>query len=283
MPDAWPNSTPVADKAVATARLVRGETVASGAGWNVEDFAVALDARIPHVKGALCAYKTGVQKLNDKLFRFRTTPIPNKTSEDIARNLKAAPRQLDTMLDSAFRSGVQASLAMVKSWYPTVDLNLVRTLRDNSDAEVGAVWKDICHLAAELADSLNLMEYTPRLDDAGRPISVPGLSNMQYTSTEDTDGQAAPRDQGESSRSRYLDSDDDEEGAEEENEGSSAEHSEAPVPPSTQPEATATSALDGAARTTPAAPTSGDATSAEVITPASEATPTATGPDAPNT
>ena len=42
------------------ARLVRGEVVAPDAGWNAEDFVVALDARVPQVKGALCTYKSGV-------------------------------------------------------------------------------------------------------------------------------------------------------------------------------------------------------------------------------
>ena len=100
--DAWPNSSLAADQAVIVARAERGENVAPDAGYNVEDFAVALNARIPLVKGALCAYKTGVQKLNSKLFRSRAEPIPNKTSEDVAQNLKAAPRQLDLMLNSAF-------------------------------------------------------------------------------------------------------------------------------------------------------------------------------------
>src|SRR4051812_29457037 len=175
--------------------------------------------------------------------------------------------------------------------YPTVDLELLRALRDHSDAEVGAVWTEICHLASELAHAMDLLEYTPCLDDAGQPIPCAELSNLQYTSSEDTEGETAPRDQAESSRSRYLDDEDDDDD-DEEGEGSSAEHSETPVPPSTQPEATATSASDDAARTTPAAPTLGDAPSAEVITPASpsatptpsapEATPAATGSDAPN-
>src|SRR4051812_28362707 len=172
--------------------------------------------------------------------------------------------------------------------YPTVDLELLRALRDHSDAEVGAVWTEICHLASELAHAMDLLEYTPRLDDAGRPIPYAELSNLQYTSSEDTEGETAPRDHAESSRSRYLDDEDDDDD-DEEGEGSSVEHSETPVPPSTQPEATATSALDDAARTAPAAPTPGDA---EVITPAStsatptpsapEATPAATGSEAPN-
>ena len=92
------------------------------------------------MKGALFTYKAGVQKLNNKLFRSRAEPIPAKTTEDVARNLKAAPRRLDAMLDSAFRSGVQASLAIVKSWHPTADLQLFRALWDGSDAEVGKVW-----------------------------------------------------------------------------------------------------------------------------------------------
>jgi hypothetical protein len=270
--DAWPNSSLVADEAVAAARALRGEIVAPDAGWSVEDFAVALDARIPHVKGALCTYKAGVQKLNRKLFRSRTKPIPDRTSEDVARNLKAARRQLDALLDSACRSGVQASLAIVTSWYPTIDLELLRALREHSEADVGAVWTKICHLASELTHAMDLLEYTPLLDDAGQPIPCSELSNMQYTSSEDTEGEAAPGDHAESSRSRYLD---DEDGDDEEGAGSSAEHSETAVPPSTQAKATATSASDDAARTNPAAPTSGDA-------PNTEAAPDATGSDAPN-
>src|SRR3954467_6639086 len=51
---------------------------------------------------------------------------------------------------------------------------------------------------------MDLLEYTPLLDDAGQPIPCSELSNMQYTSSEDTEGEAAPGDHAESSRSRYL-------------------------------------------------------------------------------
>src|SRR4051812_43977221 len=117
--DAWPNSTPVAEEAVAAARLVRGEIVAPDAGWNVEDFAVALDARIPHVKGALCTYKAGVQKLNDMLFRSRTKPIACHTNEDVARNFKAAPRQLDNMLDSCDALKIKSCTVIIHAGYTT--------------------------------------------------------------------------------------------------------------------------------------------------------------------
>ena len=200
MLDAWPNSTLVADKVVAAARLERGETVAPDAGWNVEDFAVALDARIPHVKGALCTYKAGVQKLNEKLFRSRTKPIALQSNEDVARNLRAAPRQLDIMLESAFRSVVQASLAILTSWYPTIDLSLVGALREGSENDVGAVWTDICQIATELVNAVDFLEYTPYLDDAGHPLSPVELSHLQYTSSEDTDARAAHCEQGEGSR-----------------------------------------------------------------------------------
>src|SRR3954468_19366614 len=214
----------------------------------------------------------GLAYANPGSRQSRTKPIPDRTSEDVARNLKAARRQLDALLDSACRSGVQASLAIVASWYPTIDLELLRALREHSEADVGAVWTKICHLAAELTHAMDLLEYTPLLDDAGQPIPCSDLSNMQYTSSDDTEGEAAPGDHAESSRSRYLD---DEDGDDEEGAGSSAEHSETAVPPSTQAKATATSASDDAARTNPAAPTSGDA-------PNTEAAPDATGSDAPN-
>ena len=108
---------------------------------------VALDARIPHVKGALCTYKTGIQNLNDKLFKGRQKPIAFEKNEDVARNLKAVPRQVENMLDSDFRSGMQAALSIAKSWYPDIDLKLMTALRDGPEESVGEIWTQIFHIA----------------------------------------------------------------------------------------------------------------------------------------
>src|SRR4051812_39988331 len=72
LPDAWPNSSIAATEAVAEARRTRGVEVDADAGWGPEDLVVTLDARVPHVKGALCTFKIGVQKLNDMLFKSQT-------------------------------------------------------------------------------------------------------------------------------------------------------------------------------------------------------------------
>src|SRR3954462_12853591 len=99
------------------------------------------------------------------LFRSRTKPIAGETNDDVAQNLKAAPRQLDAMLDSAFRSSVQASLSIVKSWYPEVDLDLIHALREGSGNTIGAVCPRICKVASELVGAMYMLEFSPYLDE----------------------------------------------------------------------------------------------------------------------
>ena len=76
MPGAWPNSQVAAAQAVAESRQARGmENADAAAAWGPEDLVSALDARLPLVKGALCAFKTGVQKLNETLWPKRVPPV----------------------------------------------------------------------------------------------------------------------------------------------------------------------------------------------------------------
>src|ERR1041385_695446 len=141
-----PGPTPLLPLMKLLSQPVRGVVVAADAGWDAEDFVVALDARIPHVKGALCTYKTCIQKLNDKLFKGKQKTIAFDKHEDVARSLKAVSRQVDHMLDSAFRSGVQAALSIAKSWYPGIDLQLMTALREGSEESIGKLWTQICHI-----------------------------------------------------------------------------------------------------------------------------------------
>ena len=46
------------------ARRERGEVVDDVAPWSPDELVLATHARMPLVKGALCAFKTGVVKLN---------------------------------------------------------------------------------------------------------------------------------------------------------------------------------------------------------------------------
>ena len=118
---------------------------------------------------------------------------------------------------------------------------------------------------------MDLLEFTPYLDEAGSPVAPQELSDLLYTTSEDTEARTTRQAQGESSRSsRYIVDDEEEDADDEEREGSSDEHSESGThaPPSTQPEATATSALGGAVDTAPTAPAPGGVASAEPTTPA---------------
>src|SRR4051812_46211253 len=49
-------------------------------------------------------------------------------------------------------------------------MDMVRALRYQSDAAVGEAWMQICKVAAEIVSAMDLLEYTPYLDDVGSPI-----------------------------------------------------------------------------------------------------------------
>ena len=63
----WRSTEAAADKAVEDSRQARrenGETIADGAAWTPAEYVVATAARMPLVKGAILAFKTGIMKLN---------------------------------------------------------------------------------------------------------------------------------------------------------------------------------------------------------------------------
>ena len=83
------------------ARRVRGEIIDDVAPWSPDELVLATHARLPLVKGALCAFKTGVVKLNHMFWpSARTLAVPDTTA-DVVNMLKAAPRRIGALLDSA--------------------------------------------------------------------------------------------------------------------------------------------------------------------------------------
>lgn len=58
-------------------------------------------------------------------------------------------------------------------------------LREGSETSVGAVLPQIFHLAAALGNVINPLEYTPYLEEDDTPISVPSLSELLYSSSEE--------------------------------------------------------------------------------------------------
>ena len=104
MLDSWPASQEDAEKAVSDnrqARRERGEVVDDIAPWSPDELVLATRARLPLVKGALCTIKTGVVKLNHLLRPSAGTPAAPDTTADVVNMLKAAPRRIGALLDSA--------------------------------------------------------------------------------------------------------------------------------------------------------------------------------------
>src|ERR1041385_8477623 len=150
------------------------------------------------------------------------------------------------MLDSAFRSGVQAALSIAKSWYPGIDLQLMTALQEGLEESIGELWTQICHIAQELANGMDLLEVTPYVDSAGQPTGVASISDLLYTTSEEKVPQSRPARQVGSENSHSSDYADDD--AEEESEVSSDGHSvSAAQEPSRDPAKTTASSAPGGA------------------------------------
>ena len=97
---------------------MNGEAIAEGAAWSPAELVLATSARLPLVKGAICAFKTRVVKLNKLIWPAAEQPGAPDTTANVIDMMRPAPRWVDLLLDSAVRAGTQAALMLVKSWYP---------------------------------------------------------------------------------------------------------------------------------------------------------------------
>ena len=135
------------------------------------------------MKGAICAFKTGIVKLNQLIWPAAELPGAPDTTTNVVDMLRVAPRRVDLLLNFAVRTGAQTALMMVKSWYPGLDLKILTGLRTSSDADVSAAWVDICHRAGEISSYVNPLEYTPYLDAEGAPVPAAAFSNLVHSSS----------------------------------------------------------------------------------------------------
>ena len=77
-PGCWPATEPAAEKAIEDNRQTRrenGEAITDGAAWSPSEYVLATGARLPLVKGAICAFKTGVIKLNQLIWLVSEQPV----------------------------------------------------------------------------------------------------------------------------------------------------------------------------------------------------------------
>ena len=195
----WRSTQTAAIAAVETSRQVRraeGEEIAENAEWGPVDYVEATKARLPLLKGALFVFKTGISKLNRLLWNRQDEPEVRESSEAVAAMLRAAPRRVEHLLDSAVRAGAQTALMLVRSWYPGLDLSVLTGMRAGSDEDVSSVWPDICHRAAMIKTNINPLEYAPYLDSDGNPLEMATFSDLIYSTTSSSDAGAGAEDTG---------------------------------------------------------------------------------------
>ena len=94
-----------AEEAVAKDQEVRratGKDVSKNAPWSSAEFVLATVARLPLIKGVILTFKTGIAKLNRRLWPADEQPGALFRMQDVVDVLRAAPRRVDALLDSAF-------------------------------------------------------------------------------------------------------------------------------------------------------------------------------------
>ena len=85
--------------------------------------------------------------------------------------LKAAPRRIEALLDSAARTSAEMALQTVLSWYPKLSLARLYTMRDGAADLLETAYTQVNRLATAMVGWFPHTEYTPVLDDAGTPIA----------------------------------------------------------------------------------------------------------------
>ena len=195
----WRSTQTAAIAAVEESRQVRraeGEEIAENAEWGPVDYVEATKARMPLLKGAIFVFKSGISKLNRLIWNRQDEPEMRESTEAVAAMLRAAPRRVGHLLDSAVRAGAQAALMLVRSWYPGLDLDLLTAMRAGSGADLESVWPAICHRSAMIGANINPLEYTPYLDPEGQPMETPTYSTLIYSTTSSSDNGAGAEDTG---------------------------------------------------------------------------------------
>ena len=162
-----------------------GEDAPENAPWSPAEFVLATTARLPLIKGAILTFKTSIAKLNRRLWPADQQPGALFNTQDVVDMLRAAPRRVDALLDSAVRAGAQTTLMIVKSWYPGLDLQALTGLRAGSEADVSAAWPAICHRTSDIWSMVNPAEYTPHLDQDGVPLPAATFSDLIHSTSSD--------------------------------------------------------------------------------------------------
>src|SRR4051812_16080088 len=211
--EAWPESEAAAYAAVAKSQE---ETIAAGGTvqlesnvWTRHEYLIGIEAQIPVIKGVALSFKLGILKIAELLWpptelkvglqkmkqaassssetRASETPAeedsdkgeaPNATTEQTRILLKAIPRRIDVLLNSAGRTGAETALQTVMSWYPQVRLPQLYSIRENATDLLEKTYTEVNRLASTMVNWFSPYEYTPYLDAGGNPLAAPTISGL---------------------------------------------------------------------------------------------------------
>jgi len=226
--EAWPESEAAAYAAVAKSRE---ETVAAGGTCQLEDnvwtrheYLIGTEARIPVIKGIALSFKLGILKIAESLWSPTELKVglqkmrhaagssaeirepetldeedsdkgeaPNATTEQTRILLKAIPRRIDVLLNSAGRTGAETALQTVLSWYPQVKLSQLYSLRDNAADLLEKTYTEVNRLASTMVNWFSPYDYTPYLDEGGNPLAATSISGLAEELSDSGSSHTSPR------------------------------------------------------------------------------------------
>ncbi|KAK1660620.1 hypothetical protein QYE76_048779 [Lolium multiflorum] len=131
----FPNSQVRAEAAVAKVRV---ENPASDASppWTTEDYLTALSSRITHMK-IIDRHLPHLPDAAIKVFKclWPEDPIPDNVSS-LADRLLDAGKRLSEWRHSAAQAGADTALRFVCSWYESLDLSTLNTMRADAPTDI---------------------------------------------------------------------------------------------------------------------------------------------------
>src|SRR4051812_32259601 len=226
--EAWPESEAAAYAAVAKSRQ---DTIAAGGTcdradnvWTRHEYLIGTQSRIPIIQGIALSFKLGILKIAEALWsptelkaglqkmknaadssaetRKADThdeedsdqgDTPNATTEQTRTLLKAIPRRIDVLLNSAGRTGAETALQTVLSWYPQVKLSQLYSLRDNASDLLEKTYTEVNRLASTMVNWFSPYDYTPYLDEGGNPLAAPSISGLPEELSDSGSSHTSPR------------------------------------------------------------------------------------------
>ena len=127
--DHFAHSKAAALNTVRKARAKRAEAGPIPEEWDMEDYLTALNARISPLKAI------GLDLLDAGIKAYRAlwpgSPTPSSI-EELSKCLSGAEARIREWRSSAARAGADQALTFVLSWYESINLNVVRSLRQGS-------------------------------------------------------------------------------------------------------------------------------------------------------